>query len=34
MTIRTYVYNPRLWILALFLLSSAEYMTRCGDAYR
>jgi hypothetical protein len=31
---RTYLYNPSLWILALILLSTLEYTTRCGDALR
>jgi len=33
-TARTYLYNPSLWILALILLTSLEYTTRCGDALR
>lgn len=33
-TVRVYLHNPRLWLLAGMLLAMVEYTTRCGDAYR
>lgn len=32
--VRTYLYNPRLWLLAGFGLLIMGYTTRCGDALR
>lgn len=33
-TIRTYVYNPSVWLLMGMFLFMVEYTTRCGDALR
>jgi hypothetical protein len=32
--LKVYLYNPRLWVLVIFLASMLEYTTRCGDALR
>jgi len=33
LTIRTYLYNPRLWLLVAILMAMAEPVARCGDSY-